>query len=224
MAVADLAPGEHATNVRNHWWWRPGWQVGRRFYAFHVTFGDQRKLHDLVTSYRDALSRLQTVTPVPDRWLHLTMQGLGFTDEIQQPTLDRVRDETGAALRELPPLKVQFREAVVADEAIAMPATPAKPVQHLRHTVRGALGHVLDQVPEDAHRFRPHISVAYITADGNATPYLAAVSAIDPEPVSVRIDQVSLIEMHRDHRMYEWDTVATFPLRGPRPASTRNGL
>jgi 2'-5' RNA ligase len=216
MALADLKPGEHAVSVRNHWWWRPGWRVGRRFYAFHITFEDQPSLYDLAANYRVALHHLQTVTLVPDRWLHLTMQGLTFTDKMQRSTLDRIADGVGPILNRLSPFAVQFQEIVVADEATAMPADPQEPLIHLRGVIRQAIGQVLgdDLVPEDPLRFRPHVSVAYITADGLVDPYLAAVSSVDPEPAKVSVNHVSLIEMHRDNRMYEWTTVRTFPLRG----------
>jgi len=29
------------TNIADHWWWRPGWGPGTRFYTFHFTFQDQ---------------------------------------------------------------------------------------------------------------------------------------------------------------------------------------
>jgi 2'-5' RNA ligase len=216
MALADLKPGEHAASVHNHWWWRPGWRVGRRFYAFHITFEDQSSLYDLAANYRVALQGLQTVTLVPDQWLHLTMQGLDFTDKVQRSTLDRIADVVGLVVDRLSPFTVQFQEIVVADEAIAMPADPQEPLRHLRGAIRQAIGEVVgdDQVPEDPLRFRPHVSVAYITADGPTDPYLATVSSLDPEPANVSINHVSLIEMHRDNRMYEWTTVRTFPLRG----------
>jgi hypothetical protein len=37
---------------------------------------------------------------------------------------------------------------------------------------------------------------------------------VRPDPVAVRISRVDLIEMHRDHRMYEWTVVASLPLNG----------
>jgi 2'-5' RNA ligase len=216
MALADLKPGEHAVSVRNHWWWRPGWRVGRRFYAFHVTFESQPSLYNLAATYRTALAGMRTVTLVPDQWLHLTMQGLDFADRIQPSALDRVAAEAGTILDQLSPITVQFQEVVVADEAIAMPASPPGPLQQLRGAVREAIGRVFghDQIPEDPRRFRPHVSVAYLTAEGAADPYVAAVSGVHPEPAAVSIDHVSLIEMHRDNRMYEWDTLVAFPLRG----------
>lgn len=214
MSFADLAPGQHADHVRDHWWWRPGWRVGRRFYAFHVTFEDQPELYRLADSYRSALSAAPTATLIPDQWLHLTMQGIGFTDETSDATLAAVIEEAGKQLAQLPAVAVEFGEIVVADEAIVMPALPAEPVQRLRATTRTALGQVVgeDQVPEDPSRYRPHVSVAYLTTDGPSEPYVQAVQSVAPEPATVSISHVDLIEMHRDRRMYEWQVVARMPL------------
>ncbi|MEH1056411.1 2'-5' RNA ligase family protein [Micromonospora sp. CPCC 206171] len=156
MSFADLAPGQHAAQVRDHWWWRPGWRVGRRFYAFHVTFEDQPDLYRLADSYRSALAVAPPVTLIPDQWLHLTMQGIGFTDETTDETLAAITKEAGEQLAQLPAVDVEFGEIVVADEAIVMPAIPAEAVQRLRAATRTVIERVAgkDQVPEDHGRYR----------------------------------------------------------------------
>lgn len=95
-----------------------------------------------------------------------------------------------------------------------MPALPAEPVQRLRAATRTAIGHAVgeDQVPEEPSRYRPHVSVAYLTTDGPSEPYVQAVQSVAPEPATVSISHVDLIEMHRDRRMYEWQVVARMPL------------
>jgi 2'-5' RNA ligase len=214
MSLVDLLPGQHADTVRDHWWWRPGWQIGRRFYAFHITFDGNSDLQQLVGAYRDALADIPTVTLIPDRWIHLTMQGIGFADEVPTVDVQRIAQRASKELLRIPPFDVSFGDIVVADEAIALPAEPAEPVRDLRNATRRAIAAVLgeDQVAEDPQRFRPHVSVAYITADGPANTYIDAVKAAQPDAVRVRIEHVDLIEMHRDNRMYEWTTVAALPL------------
>lgn len=214
MASADLAPGQHTTHVRDHWWWRPGWHVGRHFYAFHITFEDHPDLYHLADTYWTALTTAPPLTLIPDQWLHLTMQGIGFTDETTDETLAVIIQEAGMLLAQQLAVKVQFGDIVVADEAIVMPAIPAGAVQRLRDTTRTAIARAIEenQVPEDPNRYRPHVSVAYLTTDGPAEPYVRAAEEIRPEPVTVRIDHVNIIEMHRDRQMYEWSVVARLPL------------
>jgi len=215
VSLADLAPGQHADHVRDHWWWRPGWRAGRRFYAFHVTFEDQPELHRVADSYRSVLTTAPPATLIPDQWLHLTMQGIGFTDETTDARLAAIIEEAGEHLSQLPVVGVEFGEVIVADEAIVMPAIPAEPVQRLRAATRTAIGRAVgaDRVPENPGRYRPHVSIAYLTAAGPAEPYVQAVRTIAPEPAVVRISYVDLIEMHRDRRMYEWNAIARIPLQ-----------
>ncbi|MEU7172815.1 2'-5' RNA ligase family protein [Micromonospora tulbaghiae] len=179
-----------------------------------MTFEDQPELYRLADSYRSALTAAPPATLIPDQWLHLTMQGIGFTDETNDETLAAITKGADYQLKQLPAVDVQFGEIVIADEAIALPATPAEPVQQLRAATRTAIGRVLgeDHVPEDPRRYRPHVSIAYLAADGLAEPYIRAVETIEPEPANVRITHVDLIEMHRDRHMYEWEVVCRLPL------------
>jgi hypothetical protein len=66
-----------SARMRDHWWWR----VGRHLYTWHVTFEGQTDLHRLVRAYQARLD-LPGLDLVPVAWLHLTMQGVGFTDEV----------------------------------------------------------------------------------------------------------------------------------------------
>ncbi|MGB6163316.1 MAG: hypothetical protein WCF33_10685 [Pseudonocardiaceae bacterium] len=76
--------------MRDHWWWRPGWRVGRSFYTWHMTFDDQPAAHQLAADYAHMLKDLSTLDLIPVRWLHLTMQGIGFTDEVDRADVDAI--------------------------------------------------------------------------------------------------------------------------------------
>jgi hypothetical protein len=144
----------------------------------------------------------------------MTMQGLGFTDEIPAAAVSAVVAEARRTLAEIPAPEITFRDVVVANEAIALPAEPGGPVRDVRTAARDAIGVVLghDTVSEDPQRYRPHVSVAYISADGPALPYIDATAAIQANAVRLRLRNVDLIELNRDHRMYEWTTVTRLPL------------
>lgn len=200
--------------MQDHWWWRPGWREGRSFYAIHFTFEEQPELHRLAQAHRAALADLPTVTLVPDRWLHMTMQGLGFTDEIPTATVSAVVAEAHRTLADISAPEVTFHDVVVADEAIALPAEPADPVRAVLTATREAIGAILgqDSVSEDPQRYRPHVSVAYISADGPALPYIHATATVQANAVRLRLRHVDLIELNRDHRMYEWNTITRLPI------------
>jgi 2'-5' RNA ligase len=216
VALADLAPGQHAEAVRDHWWWRPGWRTGRSFYTWHLTFDGAEEVHAVAARYRAALAGLPWITLVPDRWLHLTMQGVGFTDEVTDQDLGAIIEAAGVRLAAVEPVTVQLGPAIVADEAVALPAQPDAAVRAIRAAIRAGIAEVWgeDSVPEHAERFRPHASVAYLGAEGPAAPYVEAISHVRDGSARAPIRAASLIRLNRDRQMYEWDTLAKVPL-GP---------
>jgi 2'-5' RNA ligase len=109
---------------------------------------------------------------------------------------------------------VRFQRPVIRPEAIALPPDPVQSLQHLRTVVREAIADVLgaDAVPDAPDGFQPHISLAYASTEQPADETLRAIVRVDAEPVHLVVTAVSLIEMHRDRRMYEWQTVEAVPL------------
>lgn len=204
----------HADQVRNHWWWRPGWRQGRSFYTWHLTFADQPDVARLAEHYHAILRDLPGVDPVPVQWLHLTTQGLGFTDEL---TADHV-DKAVAAVRErlstLPPFDLTLGPVRVDPEALLLDADPAEPVRELRLAIRAGIADAwgAEQVPEPESPFTPHVSVGYINADGPAAPL---VTALDAKPATghATVNEAQLIVLNRDSRMYRWQPYATADLR-----------
>ncbi|MGW1463826.1 2'-5' RNA ligase family protein [Streptomyces sp. NPDC002308] len=200
--------------MRDHWWWRPGWETGRRFYTWHLTFDGQEDVHRAAAAYRDGLAHLDGLTLIPDPWLHLTMQGIGFVDEVDAATVDQVVAAAGARLAAVPAFEIQLGAGpVVLDpEAILLPALPSEPVHAVRDAVRAAIGDVLPEVPEQASGFRPHVSVAYSAGTGPVAPIAEALDALDVPAATARITFAELIVLGRDRQMYEWETYARVPL------------
>ncbi|MBR7678005.1 2'-5' RNA ligase family protein [Streptomyces daliensis] len=198
--------------MADHWWWRPGWRVGRRFHTWHLTFEDQPDVQRFVAAYRDALTGLEGLDLIPDRWLHLTMQGVGFTDEVSATDLEAIVDAVRARLLRIPAFDIHFTKASVTPEAVESFAEPAERVRDVRNAVRAGIADVWGHVPEAADGFKPHVSVAYSSADGPAAPVLEAVERANVPPATARVASVQLITLNRDARMYEWEPVAEIPL------------
>ncbi|HEY2763552.1 MAG TPA: hypothetical protein VGJ13_05995 [Pseudonocardiaceae bacterium] len=49
-----------------------------------MTFDDQPAAIHLAADYAPVLNELPILDPIPVRWLHLTMQGIGSTDEVDR--------------------------------------------------------------------------------------------------------------------------------------------
>lgn len=206
---------EQLDRMRGHWWWRPGWRRGRRYYTWHLTFDDAADLHALVLRYHAELADIPALDPVPLTGLHLTMQGVGFADEVSPGDLRAIADRARARCRQLPPFTVHVGPGIGFPEGIPMQVRPWAPVERVRQTLRAAIADVWgpDNVPEPADGFRPHVTLAYCNTDTDATPIrqrLSRLRSLPPAPVDVRTAQ--LIILGRDDKVYHRTVAETVPL------------
>ncbi|GAB3173643.1 hypothetical protein GCM10027059_45040 [Myceligenerans halotolerans] len=198
----------------NHWWWRPGWRLGRSFYTWHITFDNEgsEPLHDLVSRLHDGLDGVVGLDPIPRRWLHLTMQGLGFTDDVPDTDVRDIVQEATARLSKVPVFDMTLGPVEGDDEATGLLVRPRDAVHAVRDAIRETIGTVWDTVPE-APEFRPHVSIAYSNSDVPTGPLRERLAVLrELEPVTIPIRSVQLIRLNRDHRMYQWDTITDAPL------------
>ncbi|MBW4722311.1 2'-5' RNA ligase family protein [Saccharothrix obliqua] len=204
----------------DHWWWRPGWETGRSFYTWHITFADQPGTQRLVDDYAPVLAALPQIDPIPVRWLHLTLPGIGFTEEVDLHDIDLIVDAARERCAELEPITVTIGPAHVDPESIQMPARPLRPLADLRLAIRAAIGDVrgTDNVPEAEAGFRAHVSLGYSNTAGPMKPVARALDAHGGHTGEVVVSSVSLINPNRDHKAYEWTDVATV-LLGPSQAN-----
>ncbi|TDC84761.1 2'-5' RNA ligase family protein [Nonomuraea deserti] len=205
--------------VRSHWWPREGWRPGRLVYTWHLTFEDAPQLHQLAERYQSVLAAINGHDPIPAQWLHLTMQSVGWVDEVAEEQLDQVTEAVAARLGQLNPVELTFHRSVVIGEAVELAPTPAEPLHQIWDEIRKGIAEVTGNVPtaaEQAKGFRPHVSLTYFNAPGPAKPYIDALNAVDADVVSVNVDQVALIVQNRvlePEWVYRWNTRTTVPLR-----------
>ncbi|MFI6427793.1 2'-5' RNA ligase family protein [Promicromonospora sp. NPDC050880] len=200
--------------LTNHWWWRPGWSLGRSFYTWHLTFDDPTAapLHDLVHRLHDGLADVDGLDLIPQRWLHLTMQGLGFTDEVTDVDVDAITRAATKHLATVPAFDLTLGPIEADDEATGLLVRPWTAVAGVRDGIRDAIGDVWDEVLESPE-FHPHVSIAYSNSDVPTGPVRERVAPLrDFEPVTIPITSAQLIRLNRDNQMYEWETVADVPL------------
>ena len=205
------------SGIRNHWWWRPGMRPGRRVDTFYVTFDGLTAVRELAESARRRLSALPGLDLVPDQWLHLTMQEVGFSDEVTGTELAAIVTAATDGLVALAPVTVTVGSPVLAGEGIFCPVTPAGGLGPARDAVRAAIGQARgsERVPDSAEwaRWSPHVSLAYANADGPGEPFEAALDGLT-DVATVTVRAVDLIRFGRDRHLYEWETIARLPLGG----------
>lgn len=208
---------EHVPLLKDHWWWRPGWKPGRHFYACHFTVGGLPQIRRLADSYQEALADIPGLDLIPAQWLHLTMQGLGFVDELDRAQVEDLSAALAEALRAIDPPTVTFSEAVVRPEAVYLPAQPTGGIEAVRTATRKVIAATLgpDARLDETAGYRPHVSVAYSNRDQDAAPVVAALSRVHPTPTTATLRRVGLLTFHRDNRMYEWTTAQLIEIGQP---------
>jgi 2'-5' RNA ligase len=211
--MSPIGPEDH---MRDHWWLRPGWSAGRRMYTWHITFDGQHELHELVKAYQAALDSLSGLDLIPVRWLHLTTQGIAFTDEISEREVAAIVEAARKRLANQPPVSLTAGPAIVDPEAIMLELPPANGLYPVRDNLRAAIADARGaaKVPE-AEQWNPHISLAYSNSDGPAAPYIKALQTVTRAPAEFTISAVHLIELSRDTHLYQWTTKAEIPLTSP---------
>jgi 2'-5' RNA ligase len=205
---------KEVAEVRNHWWPRQGWYPGRQVYTWHLVFEHGSELRRLVSSYHAALENLPGLNLIPSRWLHLTIQGVGFADVLTDRQIDRVVEAVTVRVEAIPRFSLTFERAIVIGEAIVLPPAPVDPLNQLWRAIRSGINDAMgaEAVPmahEQSGEFRPHVSIAYVNTDGPAAPYRDALATVDVKPISTPITDVALILQDRilaPDWVYRWTT------------------
>lgn len=204
---------DHTERLVDHWWPRPGWRPGRAGCTWYVTYEDAPALHAAVEEQHRRLRPLGGLDPIPVPWLHSTVQGVGWADEIPDEQLSAGAAAVAEAVAELPAFETTFGRPLVRGEAVLMRPEDADPWQRLWRTVRSALP---GPFPE-TDVFRPHVSTAYANTDTDAGAHAAALDGQATGPVAVRVGRIALVRSERllePERQYRWTTVATAVLGG----------
>ncbi|GAA2497101.1 2'-5' RNA ligase family protein [Terrabacter carboxydivorans] len=220
MSEAAVDPYADQPEMANHWWWRPGWHVGTRFYAWHITLDGQDRLHQLIDEYQEALKPFPTLDPIPREWRHITLQGLGHIEDVSDQQRDEAIQGVAERLAKLEPIESTFQRAVIFREAIALPPSNPDAYANLRNEIRAGITDAWGWCPENAEGFRAHTSVAYSNRPATSKPIRNALDFRDADSGAAFLaDSVSLILMHRDTIPYKWTNCTTKSLRNPHEES-----
>jgi 2'-5' RNA ligase len=209
--LVDRTPD--AGRLRDHWWWRPGWEPGSRHLQWHLTFEGQCGLHDTVRSVQDALSGVDELEPVPLPWLHLTLAGFGEATAVTEDCVRQVINAAHERLASIPRVDLEFSRVTVYAESVVLTPEPSPSLAAVQALVEESGRHVLGQETAGISvPFAPHLSVAYCSGPAEGDAVVAALAAVGPlEPVLAQ-PTLSLVEVERDGRAYTWRLVSAFPL------------
>ncbi|GGM29443.1 hypothetical protein GCM10011608_12630 [Micromonospora sonchi] len=207
----DWARYRALDSLTNHWE-RAGWRPGRRSYLWLLRLGESGTVRALASRCQAALGHIPTLDMVPLKWLHLTVQKVGFTDEVPAAQLDQIVAAAQRRLAILPPIPLRVGPLTGSAGAVRFSAGPHPPVHSVRQVLRQALAEVRGEraVPTRATAFVPHVSIAYNNAPTDATPVIDAVAGLRRvASVTTVVHGVELVELRREPGSYAWDVLAT---------------
>jgi 2'-5' RNA ligase len=202
--------------IRSHWWWRPGWALGRSLYTWYLTFEDAVEVHRLAAACQQWIA-LPTLDPVAPDGLHMTLQPIGFTDEVPAPDIDAIADTAAVLCASLAPFELTLAPVDADRETVLLRVRPWEPVQRLRLALREAIAAVRgpERVPGPVEGFAPHVTLCYCNAEADAAPLRTLLRSLpDTGPVSTTVRAASLVRLNRDENVYRWTAVARVALTG----------
>jgi len=209
-----------ARSMVNHWVEAPEWLNGRQLWAFYLTFAGASALHDFAAAHQSRLAGIDGLDLVDRRWLHVTIQGAAFTDQIDPEAYQLlVRAVAQLTARERA-IDLVVQRPRPARDAVWMQAIPSHPLDGLRDRLRSAATAVLGTdelyaLPEPVGGFNPHITVAYVRPPvPQAADITAALEDVALPDIRVRAPHLSLVRLSRGSSEWTWDAEERFPLSG----------
>lgn len=202
--------------LNSHRWTRPG---ASRLHVHALPVGEHgRQVRELATAYRPSLDQFTgCLTPIPPQWLHMTIVGLGYTQDSTPARIATMTDDLRAAAAALAPIEVTVGRAAVHPASVCCLVWPGDPV-------RAAVDAVLDATspaPGTALLSNPwsaHMGLAYGIADDPDVDLQAIETITDRDTPQAlwRIEELYLVDQvqHPHVGTFTWTTVATLPLRG----------
>ena len=215
MGARQIDPPSVAASetFKSHWWWRPGWKPGRRMYSFFLTFEHSMESAEQIQSHYAPALITDALDIVPARWMHLTVQGLGFTDEVERLEVDAVTAAITEACRGVSAISISVSNPTVAEEGVVLKAAPSDPLAALKLLVRDILTDVRDpSLLEGSAAFTPHVTLAYANKSADAAGTIRSLAQLGPFSIEVNFNRMQLVRLGRDEQMYTWQVISEIGL------------
>jgi 2'-5' RNA ligase len=195
--------------LRNHWTPRPGWSAERSLVATYLTLDGSPDAVAALQAYQAELIGLPQVDLVPAEWLHVTVQGIAFADEVPATAAARLAAALAERLAHLPAPRVRLDPPEPGGEGIYLPLTPAEALVPLRDTIRATATDELGLsslygLPGQDGAFSPHASFAYTNADLPVEEVMIRLAAVPHVPVELEVTSVAVIALRRSDRRWWW--------------------
>lgn len=176
-------------------------------YTLHLTMEKSPEVLALAERLRPAIEAVPALDPVPTEWLHLTMNGIGFADEVSPGRLDDVAGPVFEAWEASGPHHLEFTGSFLDAGAFILTATIPPWLAETNRVQRRSVERVFG--PRNWGDFRPHVSLAYANGPADLQGVAAGLrAAIAPEAPRISARPVlTLMSLGRDRDVYEWEVL-----------------
>jgi 2'-5' RNA ligase len=207
IAANDWAAFENVGEMVNHWE-RPGWHDGRRSYHWILSFAESAELSTMAQECSQACSR-HAFDQVPLDALHLTIRRAGFTDEIDQDTVDAIFARAESLCSELGTFPLTVGPLAASRGAVRFSVAPWSDLFEIYDAIGAASRSVTGrESPSARESFRPHVSIAYSRARQEAETLRRSIACYRSLPsISCKVSRVELVELRRESAAYRWNVI-----------------
>jgi 2'-5' RNA ligase len=201
--------------------WPVAWAPDRRYLIFLTAVGHQAVVTAAAERVLGAIAGTG-VPPLEPRRRHLTIQSIGYLDELPPGAETIAADEASRALAGSRPVEVRIAGAGSFAEAAVLWIEPWAPLEALRDRLLDGVS-LLERaraeraMPAADGGFAPHVSLAYYDGAVPAAPIAAALEGVGSLPVRpFELGAVQLVSVGPPSgaQLPAWDVVATFALNG----------
>ncbi len=208
--------------LQNHWYEIPDWPPGRQLWSVYLTFGTVASVLDVVDHYQQFLRPMPELDMVEPGFLHATIQGIQFTDELHERDIDRLVMTLREYLGAFSPQEFVTGAPETDKDAVQLPIYPSEPLHALRSMLRNGIKESLTSVelytlPEPTNGFSPHVSIAYANAQISVRRIHEALEAIPPRVAGFTPLSVAIIKLRRESRRWSWTDELLVPLGTSHP-------
>lgn len=202
-----------ATDLRDHWQWRPDWATERPCLMWYLTFESQPELTALTERAHTCLADVATVDLVPVQWLHLTLDEVGFVDTVPPDDVEAVVASVREAVGGWRVGPITLGPVRTMADAVVLQATSAAGLDQLCDRLRAGTTAVLDrQAAHDPEPFWAHVSLAYVNQTAESHAVMEPLAPVASANVRVTVPRLTLAAVTRRNRHYQWTERAHVPL------------
>ncbi|MET8648373.1 2'-5' RNA ligase family protein [Nocardia aurea] len=207
----DWSAFRQLSTLHDHWTMK-SWAPGQSGFYWYITFRDPA-LVELARHCQEELAH-DGLDPVPVDGLHLTLLSVGKVDDVSPWQVSDISTAARASLAAMKPFDLTIGPLTGSRSALRFSVTPWTPLLDIHHRLREATAlHRPSSRLAETIEFRPHLGIGYINRTQPAGPLVSDVAELrDLPPVTVRVEQVRLVELRRDGHAYRWDDRAVIDL------------